>query len=217
MSLYRFFRAVFSPFVRLLWPVKILGVENFTSLEGGALIICNHYSIADTLITAVRLYKKELNVLAKHEAFKKKIGKWFLTKIGAIPVRRGEPDINAYKEIMRRLTADKKVVMYPEGTRNKAGTHELQEFKQGAALFAIRSGKPILPMVYYEKHRVFHRNYLLIGEPFMLDKYAGRKHADIIEEATAEVFGHMNEIRTEVDAIVEAKKGKALPKAEADS
>ena len=115
---YRFIRFVTAPIVRILWPTKVVNKHYFDEM-GGGIVICNHYAIPDTLIPVMSLYKKELHVLAKAEAFEcAKIANWFLRKIGAIPVHRGQPDINAVKEVLSVLKADKKLVMYPEGTRN---------------------------------------------------------------------------------------------------
>lgn len=138
---YRVVRAFLAPLIRLLWPTEVVHRERFDEM-GGGLVVCNHYAVPDTLIPVASLYKKELHVLAKAEAFEcAKIANWFLRKAGAIPVHRGEADINAVKEVLGVLRADKKLVMYPEGTRNREGTKEMLEFKQGAARFAIKAKK----------------------------------------------------------------------------
>ena len=215
MSFYGFLRAALSPLVKLLWPTKVVGKERFDEMGGGR-VICNHYAIPDTLIPVVSLYKKELHVLAKAEAFEcAKIANWFLKKMGAIPVKRGEPDINAVKQVLAVLKEDKKLVMYPEGTRNKEGTKEMLQFKQGAARFAIKAQKPILPMVYYRMHKAFRKNWLYIGEPISLEEFYGCRHPEDFERATEKVFECMQETRRQCDEYVEgllaekaAKRGK---------
>jgi 1-acyl-sn-glycerol-3-phosphate acyltransferase len=198
-------RALATPIIRFLWPTVIVGRENFDSVNG-AVVICNHYAVPDTLIPAARLYKDELHVLAKAEAFKTKIGNRFLTAVGAIPVHRGEPDVNAYKQIMKVLKSDKKLMMYPEGTRNKAGTNVMKEFKQGASLFAIRSEKPILPMMYFKMHKLFQRNYLYIGKPFTLEQF--KKTGDLLDEAVDYVYEKMCALRAELDEYVIKTRGE---------
>ena len=205
---YRFCRILTLPLVKILWPTKVVNKEYFDNM-GGGIVICNHYAIPDTLIPAASLYKKELHVLAKAEAFEcAKIANWFLRKIGAIPVHRGEPDINAVKEVLTVLKEDKKLVMYPEGTRNKEGTKEMLEFKQGAARFAIKARKPILPMVYYRMHKVFRKNYLYIGEPIYLDEFYGCRHPEDFEKATEIVYSRMADTRKKCDEYVESLKKK---------
>ena len=205
---YRVVRCVLTPLIKLLWPTKVVGKERFDAMQGG-LVICNHYAIPDTLIPVASLYKKELHVLAKAEAFEcAKIANWFLRKAGAIPVHRGEADINAVKEVLSVLRADKKLVMYPEGTRNREGTKEMLEFKQGAARFAIKARKPILPMVYYRMHKVFRRNWLYIGEPITLEEVYNTHDPGDYERATKKVYDGMLATRKACDEYVEEKLGK---------
>ena len=205
---YRVVRCVLTPLIKLLWPTKVVGKERFDAMQGG-LVICNHYAIPDTLIPVASLYKKELHVLAKAEAFEcAKIANWFLRKAGAIPVHRDEADIDAVKEVLSVLRADKKLVMYPEGTRNREGTKEMLEFKQGAARFAIKARKPILPMVYYRMHKVFRRNWLYIGEPITLEEFYNTRDPGDYERATKKVYDGMLATRKACDEYVEEKLGK---------
>lgn len=88
---------------RIIWPTKIYGAENFEKFSGG-IIISNHYaSAADGSIIFNAFFKNYFNALVKEEAFKTKIGNWFLTGVGCIPVKRGEADIDAYKKVMTVL------------------------------------------------------------------------------------------------------------------
>lgn len=201
MFFYRCMRFFFAP-ITFIYPTKVVNKENFNKVEG-AVCICNHYAVPDTLIPAVKLYKKELHVLAKAEAFKSKIGGWFLRKVGAIPVHRGEADLTAFKEVLKVLKANKKLALYPEGTRNKKGTEDMGDFKQGAARFAIKAKVPILPMMYYKMHKAFSRNYLYIGEPIYLDEFYGTKDAEDYEKATQIVWEAMLKLRKDLNAYVE--------------
>lgn len=204
MSIYSFFRKLLVPLQRILWPTKIINRENFYATENGAIFICNHYSTPDSIILASHFFKKEMNVLVKSDAFKSKIGGRFLRKIGCIPVKRGEPDIEAYKTVMQVLSDNKDVLIFPEGTRNKDGSKELAPLKNGVASFAIKAKKPIVPMLYYRMHKLFRRNYLIVGEPFdLLDEGFDRRH---LNEATEFVTKKMNDLRIEVDNIVEGDK-----------
>lgn len=205
--LYRFLRVILRPMISMLFPTKIINKENFNKIEGGV-IICNHYSIMDTIIPVTRLFKKELHVMAKAEAFEKEIGNKFLRANGAIPVHRGESDLAAVREVMAVLRANKKFLIFPEGTRNREGTEEMAELKQGATRFAIKSKKPILPMMYYRMHKVFRRNYLYIGEPIYMDEFFKAKTPADYKKATEYMQTKMDEVRVLLDAYVEGAKNK---------
>ncbi|MBQ9276598.1 MAG: (d)CMP kinase, partial [Clostridia bacterium] len=156
-ALYRFLRVVLRPLQCILWPTKVINKENAFKIDGG-LYLCNHYTTFDSLIPIFTMFKKESHILAKYELFFNPLAGSILYKMGAIPVRRGEADTDAVKAVFRVLKADKKILMYPEGTRNKEGTQDMAELKTGAARFAIKMKKPIVPMVYYKPTKTCHKN-----------------------------------------------------------
>ena len=135
-------------------------------------------------------------------------------KLGAIPVRRGEADTDAVKAVLRVLKDDKKLLMYPEGTRNREGTQDMAELKTGAARFAIKMKKPIVPMVYFKPTKTCHKNYLYVGEPFTLEEFYGAKTNEEFHAATEVIRKHFDEARAGVNVYVESLKKNKNKKAE---
>ncbi len=207
MTFFTFMKIFISPFVRFLFPVKIIGEENLIT-DKRALIISNHYSGMDTTVLVGRIFKKELNVITKVEAFESKIGNAFLKHIGCIPIVRGEPDMTAHKKILSVLKNDKQLMMFPEGTRNKEFSKKLLPFKTGAAVYAIKTKSPIIPMIFYRKTGVFKKTYLVIGEPISLEKYYDKNANDIKDEATELIYNKMLNLRIKTDDYVENILGK---------
>ncbi len=206
---YRFLRVFLHPLEAMLWPTKIVGIENVKEVEGKrAIFTCNHYSKVDTLLPCFALFKREAHILAKSELFESGMGGWFLHKMGAIPVRRGEADIDCVKCVLRLLNDDKQLMIFPEGTRNRQGTQEMAEFKSGTARFAVKTKSPIVPMLYYAPPKLFKRNYLYIGKPFTLEEFYGDRSRDAMDRATEVVRQKMDEVRALVNAYVEEKTGK---------
>lgn len=111
----------------------------------------------DSMIPYFVLFKKEAHALAKYELFTNPVAGWFLHKMGAIPVRRGEADIESVKQVLRVLKDGKQLLIFPEGTRNKEGTQQMAEFKTGTARFAIKAKVPIVPMIYYQSPKAFRK------------------------------------------------------------
>jgi 1-acyl-sn-glycerol-3-phosphate acyltransferase len=207
---YRFLRIALMPVLKILWPTKFVNRENVDKINGG-LVICNHYTKVDGLIPTP-LFKGEMHVLAKQELMKAGIGKWFLGKMGTIPVRRGEPDIDAVKAVLKVLKDDKKLLIFPEGTRNKEGTKDMGEFKEGTARFAIKTKKPLLPMIYYSSPKLFKKNYLYIGEPIYLDDFYSARSSAEYQKATQFVYDKMVETRALCDEYVAGLKEKRKSK-----
>ena len=211
--LYRFLRVVLRPLQCMLWPTKVINKENAFKMEGG-LYLCNHYSTFDSLIPIFTMFKKEAHILAKYELFKNPLAGSILHKMGAIPVRRGEADTDAVKAVLRVLKDDKKLLMYPEGTRNKQGTQDMAELKSGATRFAIKTKKPIVCMVYFKPTKTCHKNYLYVGEPFTLEEFYGARSAEEFHAATEVIRKHFDEARAGVNAYVESLNKKKSKKAE---
>lgn len=207
---YRFIRIILHPLQKLLWPTVIVNPQN-ARVEANAIYTCNHYSKVDSLIPCFEFFKKEAHILAKFELFKVPIVGWFLHKMGAIPVRRGEADIDAVKSVLGVLKGGKKLMIFPEGTRNKEGTQDMAEFKTGTVRFAIRTKSPIVPMLYYSSPKLFRKNWLYVGEPFTLEEFYGARTPEQMHEATEVLRARMDDTRrlcNEYVADIKSKKKK---------
>ena len=207
-AFYRFLRVILRPIQMLVWPTKVIGAENAKKVKG-ALFTCNHYSKMDSMIPYFVLFKKEAHALAKYELFTNPVAGWFLHKMGAIPVRRGEADIESVKQVLRVLKDGKQLLIFPEGTRNKEGTQHMAEFKTGTARFAIKAKVPVVPMIYYQSPKAFRKNWLYVGEPFSLEEFYGARSIDENHAATDVIKEKMDETRRLCNEYVEkATKGK---------
>lgn len=204
--MYRFVRFLAHPFLRMLFPTTVIDKEKFS--EESAIVVCNHYASSDVLVVANLLCKKDLNVLAKAELFKGKFSSWFLTKLGAIKVNRGVPELSVHKEILRRLKAGKQLLIFPEGTRNQAGTHDMAELKAGAAVYALRAHVPIIPLMFHHKGEKCKRNYLIVGDPIDLGEYYGKNVHDVKEEVTDLIQQRMEALHLTLDEKVAALRTK---------
>lgn len=204
MSVYKFARFFALPFVKMTWPTKIVNKEKFNA-QDGAIVICNHLSKVDGLLVA-RFFKKDLHILIKKEAFEEsKISNWFLRKCGGIPVNRGNNDLEVVKTTLRLLKNNKKVVIFPEGTRNKTGSLDMLEFHDGVAMFAVKTQKPIIPLILYDKPKRGKKNYLFVGDAFELSDFYGTKD---YATATKEVFNKMIETQKQCNEYVSNLKVK---------
>lgn len=174
MSMDRNFRILYAiiwPFFNLFHPVKAVGRENIP--EGAALICPNHTRASDPFFV-VFAFKSEhiMRAMAKKEIMNIPLIGWILGKAGVFGVDRGAADINAVKTALRFLKEGKKLLMFPEGTRVEEG--ENVEAKTGAAMFAVRTGSPIVPVYIPPQKRWFLPTTVVIGEPFY-PRVEGRK------------------------------------------
>ena len=80
--------------------------------------------------------------MAKKELFRKKIFAWLIAALGAFPIDREGADITAIKTALGSVRAGQKLIIFPQGTRHAAEG----ETKKGAAMLAVKTRAPILPM-----------------------------------------------------------------------
>lgn len=188
---YLFFKMLFYIPIKLLFPVKIIGKENLIKDEGSILAI-NHTSNLDAAVLGINLPIK-INFLGKQELFKSKLGNWFYTKMGVIKVFRGKADLNAVRTILRRLKKGKAIGIFPSGTRNQA-PEEVNDLKNGTALFAIKGHAFIVPIVFLKRHRLFRRNKMVIGTPFKLVQPKERLDKEFLENQTKKITNNMERL-----------------------
>ena len=158
-----------------LYPVKIYGKENIP--KGGAILVSNHFRAIDCgFIT--RVYSKDIKFLAKKEIFKNKLFAKIVKSYGGIPIDRENPDMSSLLTAIKYVKEGHKLCIFAEGKRNTTGTTDLQEIKGGSVVFAIKAKCPIVPIMISRKAKVFRRTHIIVGEPFYLSDFYGKKLTD---------------------------------------
>ncbi|MBQ9790692.1 MAG: 1-acyl-sn-glycerol-3-phosphate acyltransferase [Clostridia bacterium] len=198
------FAIMFLP-LTILFPMRVKGKKNLPKKQGYVLT-CNHYSNMDPVMLDVKLVKK-LRFLAKKELFKNKFVGFFLKKFGAHPVDRGASDIKAFKFALETLKNKKPLGIFPEGTRNKTESEEMQEIKSGAIVFASKAGVPIVPAALSRPIKFLRFSTLIIGEPFFVKgENPSRLTKEEIEENVKILTQKTNELRENYKNIKENNK-----------
>ena len=169
----------------LRWPLKTYGKHNIP--KGGAVICCNHVHNSDPFYVVYSFsVKDKIWVMAKEEIKHYPFAGWLLSWLGfVIWVRRGKSDVGAVKTALKALKGNEKLLIFPEGTRHA----EIGEGKTGAAMLAIRTGVPILPVYITPERKVY------LGEPYMPFTEKRRANAEDYERVTEDIMEHIRAIR----------------------
>jgi len=142
--MFHFYQMLLCMPIRMSYPAKIIGKENIP--KGSCIIASNHTSNLDAILLALHTWEKKY-YLAKKELFSNKASASFYKGLGCIKIDREKSDVNAIKTCLKVLKDGKKLVIFPEGTRNNNEGMELGEVKHGVAMFATKAKVPIVPML----------------------------------------------------------------------
>lgn len=190
--MYYFFKVLAWLPLRILYP---LTVKNKDIPKGKVILISNHRSNLDSVLLHNILWCKP-RVLAKKEVFEKKGFRWFLKMTETIPVDREKVELSTIKSCMSVLKSDKKLLIFPEGTRSKADNENLNEIKNGVALIAIKSNSPIVPVWIKKKPKLFRFNKIIFGKAFDLSEFSGKKaDHETLEEVSKFIASKLDETK----------------------
>ena len=140
---YRLVYDVLRPIAALVYPQRISGVENIPA--GPAIFCAPHSNIVDPILVSLALGRDTFtHHLAKAESKTTFIFGWLMKKAGSIFVKRGERDIDSFKQCMRVLKAGEKLIVFPEGTRVHGDA--VVEPKSGVIHMSVRLHVPIAPV-----------------------------------------------------------------------
>lgn len=154
-----FVRYVTMGVYKLFYNFHIEGAENIPQ-DRALVMASNHRSYADPVILTMPM-KKPVTYMAKEELFKNKLFGWFITKLGAFPVKRGTGDMQVIDDAVAILNSGRHLVIFPEGTRSKDG--KVGKGKTGVAMIAAKSGADVLPCgIIFEGEKLHFRSKLTL-------------------------------------------------------
>jgi 1-acyl-sn-glycerol-3-phosphate acyltransferase len=191
------------------WARSLLAVSGISvtvlhpeRLAGGRSVVVasNHESFCDIVVLLACL-PFQVRFLAKRSIFRVPVLGWSIAAAGFIPVDRGDRKggAAALDAALKRLRQGRSVVIFPEETRSRTG--ELQPFRKGAALLAVRSGLPLLPVGLAGTGRLLPRGSFImapgravvcVGEPIEGERRElTERLRDEVSKLREEAAGHL--------------------------
>jgi 1-acyl-sn-glycerol-3-phosphate acyltransferase len=133
--------------------LEVAGAERLR--EPGQLIVANHQTLIDVVV--IGSLTPQLACLVKTGAWRNPFMRGVVSAAGYVPNDLGEAVVDA---CAARLREGRSLLLFPEGTRAVKGG-ALGSFQRGAAHVALRSGRPIRPLVIH-----CHPRFLSRGQPW---------------------------------------------------
>ena len=177
---FKFFGVIWGKTLSFIFNIKLVVKGKHNLQDRNYIFASNHASLIDIplLLIAVNRYTV---FIAKSELSKIPIFKSILDRAGFIFVDRKNND-SAVKSMNNLMDDIKKiprsVAIFPEGTRTSDG--ELLPFKKGAAIFAINTNVPVIPVAIsgsysWSRKKLFDISQSVIifefGEPITTENY----------------------------------------------
>jgi 1-acyl-sn-glycerol-3-phosphate acyltransferase len=173
MLFYRVVRWILTTGSRLLWRVKVVGVERMPA-TGGFVLAPSHRSMMDIPLAAVPTTRR-IRFMGKAPLFRIPVLGWLFSTLGGFPVARDGTDRKAVRDSVAMLAAGEVLCVFPEGTRQNG--EKIQPLQPGAAYLALRSGAPIVPIGIAGSEEIlrdhrwpiphFGRVVIVVGEPIV--------------------------------------------------
>lgn len=162
------FFIVYIP-VRIIIPFRVYGKKNLKGLKGPLILASNHITNFDVIILTLANVSKDYYYLGKIELAKNKLLRAFLKFLGVIFIDRSKLDISAMRSVTNLLNNGKRIMIFPEGTRNKKDIENLQDVKGGVVYFATKTDSTIVPVQIINKPGFFKLCRVVIGNPYKIE------------------------------------------------
>ncbi len=199
--LYRFLILFFSLVLRIAFRYEI--VNRPKKSPGTPLLVCaNHLSLID-IVSLACAYPDRLYFVAKEELNHVFLFSAIFRHLGTIFVDRESNDIDAMRQMLSLLKEDKKLAIFPEGTRVKS--IDPRNMKEGIGLLAQRAGVPI-QCVQLDAHYHFRGSVRVIfKELYVPEKLPLAQRRAQRQEIVREVFNRIYDRKEPLEAFQEEK------------
>jgi 1-acyl-sn-glycerol-3-phosphate acyltransferase len=174
---------------------KIAGKNNMPR-HGACIVVANHVNLLDSPLIGISLGRRAY-FMAKADLFRSRIIGWLAEQFGAFPVARGRLNRRAGRTAVELLANGQALIIYPEGQRSLDG--KLGPAYSGAALLAIRSNVPIVPVGIIGTAQLKGKWWFLrrpkitfnIGQPFTLAACPEKPNKEMVNGMTREIMLHI--------------------------
>ncbi|PKB81555.1 MAG: hypothetical protein BZY88_06460 [SAR202 cluster bacterium Io17-Chloro-G9] len=163
---------------------------------GPLIVVANHLSNNDPPMLVASV-PRPLHFIAKQELFRYSLTSYFLKQYNVYPFNRASHGVDAMRLMLKLLSEDRAVMIFPEGHRSPDLT--MKEAMLGVAYLAHKSQAPILPIGVtgtqnFPAWRLpfpMARMQANIGQPFTLPIIEGNPGRPVLESMRDMIMGRI--------------------------
>ena len=134
-------------YVKLLYRVTTVGIEEQVPDEGAALLVCNHVSYMDALIISGAI-PRPIRFVMYYKIFHMPVMRWIFRTARAIPIAGAREDAalmeKAFEAVDAALAEGELVCIFPEGALTKDG--QIAPFRGGVERILAKRPVPVVPL-----------------------------------------------------------------------
>ena len=182
--------------LRIIARVTVYGMENLPTNTTSFISVSNHIGRLDPAFVYYLLRRKDIIMLVAEKYKEHTWSRWLAQAVNGIFVDRYNADLNAMREVLRRIKQGGIAVIAPEGTRSP--TSSLIQGWDGASYIAAKSGLPIVPVgvtgsgdkevVQHLKHFERLQITVRVGPSFTLPPLDNKKRDEQLASFTEEIM-----------------------------
>lgn len=189
----RLLRDLMREILHLGLRIEIEGREHL-QIDGAAIVVFNHLSLADGPMVASLLPRKGVFLIAR-EFDRIPILNWWIRSVAdPIYINRGVPDRRAVRRALAVLEEGVFLCMAPEGRISPTGA--LTEAHNGAAVMGKLAAATVIPIAAYGQENFWRpwfrlrrpRVRVIIGKPFDLPCEQSRDNTAVLMRRIAELL-----------------------------
>jgi 1-acyl-sn-glycerol-3-phosphate acyltransferase len=183
VSLYRLVVLVNRPLIRILFRLRVRGVE-YVPRSGGYVVAPNHLSGFDVWAIAYPLYRRDLRNMAKNQLFRRRFLGPIVRGLGGFPAHEEAGGAGGVEAAVALARAGKVVVIFPTGARRRLD--RTGRPRTGAARTALEARVPLIPAALHgtDGWRRLERWEIAFGPAIPLDDLVGEEPSRAAREAT---------------------------------
>jgi 1-acyl-sn-glycerol-3-phosphate acyltransferase len=187
---------------RALCRLDIAELER-VARQGPVILVSNHVTSLEVPLLFAHLQPRRMIGLAKTETWDSRFMGWLFTLWEAIPVRRGEADLDAMRRCLDVLKSNGILAIAPEGTRSRHG--RLLRGQPGIVTLALRTGAPIQAIAHWggeafgsNLKRLKRTDFRVrVGQPFYLDAHGEKVTGEVRQAMVDEIMCRVAELLPE--------------------
>lgn len=178
-------------------------------IKGPAIIVSNHTSIVDFAVFLFVFFGRTLRYQMAEVLFKRnKLLSWYLKKMGGIRVDRDLYNFSFVDKSVDVLKEGGIVGIFPESRLPRPGEERPLPFRASAALIAMKSDIPVIPVYTNGKYLKWQRARVIIGKPMHVNQYVDPtlKEKENVRKISSIMRDKVLELKDELERQTKEKK-----------